>query len=234
MPLVWIEGAHDRFPPVESALEEPNGLLAAGGDLSVLRLLDAYSHGIFPWYEEGQPVLWWSPDPRMVLWPGEMRISRRLARLIQQNLYRVTMDEAFQEVIRNCASVRRKSKGTWITPDMQQAYCRLHQAGFAHSVEVWLGDELVGGVYGIALGKVFFGESMFSSRNNTSKLAMAYLTRQLHLWGFKLIDCQVSSVHLQSLGAVEISRPEFMQHLQNHLKHADDSGKWRLQSDLTW
>lgn len=231
MPIPWIE---DDFPPVESALQDPNGLLAAGGDLSVARLLTAYSRGIFPWFEEGQPVLWWSPDPRMVLRPGEMRLSRSLTRLLRKNRYKVTMDRAFREVVYNCAVARRKSKGTWITIEMQKAYARLHQAGFAHSVEVWLEGQLVGGLYGVSLGAVFFGESMFSSRSNTSKLALAYLTRQLHLWNFKLLDCQVSSAHLVSLGAVEISRSAFVRELDNYVQIAGSSSKWQMQSDLTW
>lgn len=235
MPLYWIEGAHGSFPPVDRALLEPNGLLAAGGDLSLTRLLDAYSNGIFPWYETGQPVLWWSPDPRMVLLPGQMQISRSLARLIRRNIYRVTMDEAFRETVSNCAATaRRKSNGTWITPEMQTAYGRLHDAGYAHSIEVWDEGQLVGGVYGVALGKIFFGESMFSTLSNTSKLALAYLMRQLQMWDFKLMDCQVSSAHLQSLGAIEISRSEFLQYLHRYLKMASRPGKWQLQSDLRW
>lgn len=234
MPLYWIEGAQDSFPPVEKALVEPNGLLAAGGDLSVTRLLDAYSNGIFPWYEVGQPVLWWSPDPRMVLLPGQMQISRSLARLIRSNKYRVSVDEAFRETVSKCATARRKSNGTWITPDMQYAYGCLHDAGYAHSIEVWSEGHLVGGLYGVALGKIFFGESMFSTLSNTSKLALAHLLRQLEIWGFKLLDCQVSSAHLQSLGAIEISRAEFLQYLQRHLNIESSPVKWQLQSNLHW
>lgn len=234
MPLYWIDGAHGSFPPVDKALVEPNGLLAAGGDLSLTRLLDAYSHGIFPWYEAGQPVLWWSPDPRMVLLPGQMKISRSLARLIHRNVYKVTMDEAFRETVSKCATARRKSNGTWITPEMQFAYGSLHDAGYAHSVEVWKDGQLVGGLYGVALGKIFFGESMFSILSNTSKLALAHLMQQLRIWDFKLVDCQVSSAHLQSLGAVEISRSEFLQYLHRYLEIESSPDKWQLQSVLNW
>ncbi len=234
MPIPWIEDEQDDFPPIESALREPNGLLAAGGNLSVARLLTAYSRGIFPWFEEGQPVLWWSPDPRLVMRPGEIRISGSLRRLLRKNIYEVTMDTAFREVVHNCASPRRKSTGTWITAEMQRAYGRLHDAGFAHSVEVWLEDQLVGGMYGVALGSVFFGESMFSSVSNTSKLALAYLTRQLHLCNFKLLDCQVSSAHLISLGAIEISRAEFVRELSDCVRISGSSGKWQMQPNMTW
>lgn len=232
MPIPWLEDTGDSFPPVASALVEPNGLLAVGGDLTVPRLLDAYSQGIFPWFEAGQPVLWWSPDPRMVLVPGEMRISRSLARLIRRKHFTLTMDEAFPDVVRQCAATRRKSTGTWITPEMQAAYVNLHDAGYGHSIEVWSDNKLVGGLYGVALGKVFFGESMFSAISNASKLALAYLTHQLKLWDFKLLDCQVSSAHLLSLGAVEISRSAFQGQLSQYLKIAGSAGKWRLESGL--
>lgn len=234
IPIPWIEDEQDDFPPIESALREPNGLLAAGGDLSVARLLTAYSRGIFPWFEDGQPVLWWSPDPRMVLRPGEMHISASMRKLLNRNLYEVTMDTAFREVVHNCAFPRRKASGTWITTEMQRAYARLHDAGFAHSVEVWFADKLVGGMYGVSLGSVFFGESMFSSMSNTSKLALAYLTKQLHLWNFKLLDCQVSSAHLESLGAVEISRVEFARELGKYAQISASSGKWHLQPGFKW
>ncbi len=233
MPIPWIEDSDDCFPPVDSALVEPNGLLAVGGDLSAPRLLSAYKQGIFPWYEAGQPVLWWSPDPRMVLRPGQMRISRSLSRLIRNHPFTITMDEAFQDVVRHCAASRRGAKGTWITAEMQTAYAGLHAAGYAHSIEVWSKHKLVGGLYGIALGKIFFGESMFSDVSNASKLAMAYLTHQLHLWDFRLMDCQVSSAHLLSLGAVEISRAAFQEQLQQFAKIEGSAGKWQLQSDLS-
>lgn len=231
MPVPWIDDT-DAFPPVETALDEPNGLLAAGGELTVSRLLDAYSKGIFPWYERGQPVLWWSPDPRMVLFPEQVRVSRRLARLIAAQEYRFTLDTAFGDVMRACAAPRREGAGTWITPEMLAAYTALHEQGYGHSIEVWHGESLVGGLYGVALGRVFFGESMFSGRSNTSKLALVYLARQLQAWGYVLIDCQVSSAHLQSMGAVDISRAEFQQQLRAHAVVEGSAGRWQLQADL--
>jgi len=234
MPIPWIDEKSAGFPPVDQAMSEPDGLLAAGDDLSEPRLLDAYLHGIFPWYEAGQPVLWWSPDPRMILRPDCMRISRSLAKLIRQNRFKVTMDVAFAETIAHCAGAKRNTHGTWITTEMQSAYIQLHNSGFAHSIEVWQDTTLVGGLYGVALGRVFFGESMFSAVNNTSKLALAYLARQLQVWDFKLIDCQVSSAHLVSLGAEEISRSEFLRLLGQYAKITGSAGKWQLHSDLAW
>jgi leucyl/phenylalanyl-tRNA--protein transferase len=232
MPIPWITHASEEFPPLEMALDEPNGLLAAGGELSVTRLLSAYSHGIFPWYEDGQPVLWWSPDPRLVLYPGKLHVSRSLARLVANHPYRISLDEDFESVIRACAKPRRRGAGTWITESMVSAYTELHARGYAHSIEVWHGKELVGGLYGIALGRVFFGESMFSHASNTSKLALVYLTRQLHRWGYELIDCQVTSAHLQSLGAVEISREAFSRALQQLVVVDGSAARWQLQPDL--
>ena len=234
MPIPWVDDVYAGFPPIDEAMEEPNGLLAAGDDLSEARLLDAYLHGIFPWYEVGQPVLWWSPDPRMVLKPDRMRISRSLTKLLLQHKFTVTMDTAFAETITGCANAERHSNGTWITTEMQSAYIQLHKSGYAHSIEVWQADRLVGGLYGVALGKIFFGESMFSEVSNTSKLALAYLTKQLQLWDFQLIDCQVSSPHLRTLGAVEISRVEFQKYLQKYAMIAGSAGKWQLQSNLLW
>jgi leucyl/phenylalanyl-tRNA--protein transferase len=199
------------FPPVELALSEPNGLLAVGGDLSVERLLLAYRQGIFPWYEDGQPILWWHPDPRMVLFPDELHVSSSLNRFIKKQHHTITSDKAFSEVVRACASQRSKNRhGTWITPEMQAAYQHLHETGWAHSVEVWQGEQLIGGLYGIAIGAMFFGESMFSQADNASKLAFVTLVRKLHEQDYKLIDCQVASGHLSSLGAREISRQAFM------------------------
>ncbi|NKB31749.1 MAG: leucyl/phenylalanyl-tRNA--protein transferase [Pseudomonadales bacterium] len=232
MPLPWLEPEDIGFPPVEQALKEPNGLLAAGGSLDQAWLLRAYSEGIFPWYETGQPILWWSPDPRLVLTPDTLNVSRSLKKLIKKHSFEVTFDTSFTEVIQHCAEARRGGAGTWITDDMQAAYVTLHEQGYAHSVEVWAGADLVGGLYGIALGKVFFGESMFSKEDNTSKLALVYLIRQISRWGFELIDCQVSSEHLFTLGAVEISRTEFLQRLNKLLKHEDKNGKWSLEADL--
>lgn len=198
-----------RFPPVEQADE--NGLLGWCNDLSVERLLDAYHHGIFPWYSPDQPVLWWSPDPRMVLVPQEFKLSRSLRKTLRQANYQVTLDQDFEGVMKACAAIpRHGQEGTWIHPEMIAAYCRLHELGFAHSVETWVEGQLVGGLYGVALGRMFFGESMFSRQNNASKIALAWLARQLECWGFALIDCQMSTRHLASLGAREISRRDFM------------------------
>ena len=232
MSLPWIDDDDQDFPATELALTEPNGLLAAGGDLSIERLLKAYHRGIFPWYEEGQPVLWWSPEPRMVLQPDQLRISRSLRKLLRQGRYRLSMDSAFSDVIAACAEIRRGAHGTWITHDMQSAYAELHAMGFAHSVEVWLDRELVGGLYGVALGQIFFGESMFSKRDNTSKLALVYLVKQLQQWNYQLIDCQVSSEHLFSLGATEVSRQVFQQKLELLVAASGRSGRWQFDTDL--
>jgi leucyl/phenylalanyl-tRNA--protein transferase len=188
---------------------EPDGLLAAGGDLSSERLLYAYQHGIFPWYEEGQPVLWWSPDPRCVFLPGDLHISRRLQRQMRNSDAELRFNNAFADVIRACAGARKSQQGTWITNDMTMAYEKLHAQGWAHSVEIWENDELTGGVYGLLIGKAFFGESMFSARANTSKMALLGLTRHLQEFGLALIDCQVVSEHLLTLGASIIPRSEF-------------------------
>jgi leucyl/phenylalanyl-tRNA--protein transferase len=196
------------FPSPE--LADPDGLLAVGGDLSPERVLLAYSKGIFPWYSEDSPILWWSPDPRLVLFPEELKISRSLRQVMKKDIYRVTYDRVFESVIRNCSSVERKDDaGTWITNEMIDAYCRLHELGYAHSVESWHGDELAGGLYGISLGRVFFGESMFAKSSNASKVAFVTLVQRLASAGYKVVDCQVSTEHLQSLGAREIAGGEF-------------------------
>lgn len=202
------------FPPVASA--EDCGLLAVGGDLSPDRLLLAYSLGIFPWYNPGEPILWWSPDPRCVLFPSELHVSRSMHRFLHKTTYRVSVDENFAGVIYWCRRLRKKidGSGTWITSEMERAYVRLHELGFAHSVECWDGDELVGGIYGVCLGYCFFGESMFSRRDNASKLVLICLVKKLETLGFQLLDCQQSTDHLHSLGATEISRLEFQQHLR--------------------
>lgn len=217
MPVPWLKDDDQEFPSVHEALEEPNGLLAAGGSLAPSRLLSAYSKGIFPWYELDQPILWWSPDPRLILVPDNLLVSRSLARLKRRNSYSFSIDKKFVEVMQNCAAARPGSDGTWITDEMFSAYNILHQEGVAHSVEVWSGARLVGGLYGVAIGKVFFGESMFSKEANTSKLALVYLVNQLQSWGFELIDCQVTSNHLLSLGATEISRNHFIEELDRLL-----------------
>ncbi len=201
------------FPPVHLANED--GLLAIGGDLTVERLLLAYKSGIFPWYNQGEPIIWYSPDPRMVLFPHQLKISKSMKQLIRKNEFTITYNQNFSEVISNCKNIFRDADqgGTWITNEMQQAYIELHKKGIAKSVEVWLGDELVGGLYGIDLGTVFCGESMFSKVSNASKLAFIYLTQKLEKENYKLIDCQVYNPHLASLGADEISRDEFLSFL---------------------
>ena len=236
MSIIWLEPEPVCFPDINLALDEPNGLLAAGGALTLPWLELAYSQGIFPWFEEDQPILWWSPDPRMVLHPGDMCISRSMAKLLRKNPFTVTLDKCFSAVIEGCSQSRGYSTGTWITAAMKKAYSALHNAGTAHSVEVWLGDELVGGLYGVAKGKVFFGESMFSRRDNASKVAFAFLTEQLNRWGFELIDCQVSSEHLFSLGAYEISRNKFRELIGRYTKAKTDNSSWQLDQDLplTW
>jgi leucyl/phenylalanyl-tRNA--protein transferase len=215
--LTWLKRSELIFPPLAKAMREPNGLLAAGGDLSPARLVAAYRHGCFPWFSEGQPILWWSPDPRTVLLPEQLHVSRSLAKLMRQRRYRVTFDQAFEQVIQACAAPRSYADGTWITEDMQAAYCQLHRQGLAHSVEVWDGDALVGGLYGLAMGKLFFGESMFSRADNASKVGFATLVAHLRAADFKLIDCQMPTEHLQSLGATSISRERFANYLQQHL-----------------
>jgi len=197
------------FPPTSTALEHPPGLLAVGGDLTPARLVNAYRHGIFPWYSDDQPILWWSPAPRCVLYPDAVHVSRRLHRRYNQGRFTVTADRAFDVVIEACAEPRKHQDGTWITTDMIEAYILLHELGVAHSVEVYIDDQLAGGIYGLALGRVFFGESMFSKREDASKLALVALCRQLHQWGFTLLDCQVANPHLLSMGAREISREKF-------------------------
>jgi leucyl/phenylalanyl-tRNA--protein transferase len=204
-------------------------LLAAGGDLSPERLLCAYRSGIFPWYEEGSPILWWSPDPRAVLEPGAVRISRSLRRRIARGDYEITVDRAFGEVIAACAAPRPKSEGTWITDDMIVAYAELHRLGFAHSFETWEGGELVGGLYGLSLGRLFFGESMFSRASDASKVAFVYLAQLMVRWEFPLIDCQIPNAHLSSLGAVEIPRSEFLRILAQFGQAPDRRGSWCLE-----
>lgn len=215
--LTWLNRETYDFPPLERALREPNGLLAAGGDLSAERLLTAYRHGCFPWFQEGQPPLWWSPDPRTVLSPHEVHVSRSLAKILRQGRFEVSFDTDFAAVIQGCAGPRNYADGTWITDAMQQAYIELHQRGFAHSVEVRLNGELVGGLYGLAIGKLFFGESMFSRADNASKVGFATLATHLVKWGFVLIDCQMPTSHLQSLGAYAIPRSEYGRYLQLYL-----------------
>lgn len=197
------------FPSVDQALPDPNGLLAIGGCLSEQRLLAAYRQGVFPWYNPGEPILWWSPDPRMVLFPNELKVSRSLKKIIRKKKLQVSFDRAFGLVINACAAPRDNSSGTWISEEIKEAYFGLHQSGFAHSVEVWLEGSLVGGLYGVALGRVFFGESMFHTVTDASKVAFVGLVESLQRWGYRLIDCQVQTSHLATLGAREIARDEF-------------------------
>jgi leucyl/phenylalanyl-tRNA--protein transferase len=217
------------FPPVEAAT--PEGLLAVGGDLSPERLLAAYRRGIFPWYNPGQPILWWSPDPRAVLYPEQLKVSRSLRKTLRRGHFRVRFDTRFREVMLACAAPRRQypGGGTWITDEMVEAYCRLHELGVAHSVEISHDERLVGGLYGVALGGVFFGESMFARTTDASKVALVALARQLQAWGFALIDCQLPSAHLASLGAEEIPRAQFLAELERALQHPGQPGRWPVE-----
>lgn len=254
---------NNAFPPVRQALRSPNGLLAAGGDLSVARLLEAYRHGIFPWFSAGEPILWWSPDPRMVLFPNEFKISNSLRKTLRNGRYEVRFDSAFEQVMRACAAPRENTSGgcdtirnnekcgssrqaalpapegsaspdqsgTWIHEEMITAYCELHHLGHAHSVETLIDGELAGGLYGVALGRMFFGESMFSRRTDASKIALAHLAAQLERWNFGMIDCQMNTPHLASLGAREIPRNEFIARLQD-LINCSPVPVWRFDKDL--
>lgn len=216
---------HD-FPDPELAMEEPNGLLAIGGDLSAHRLVTAYHYGVFPWYNPGQPILWWSPDPRAVLFPEHLKVSRSLGKTLRGGKYSVSLDRAFEDVVHACAAPRNGVEGTWISTAMAQAYTRLHLLGVAHSAECWENGRLVGGLYGVALGRVFFGESMFYRRRDASKVAFAYLVQRLRQWGYALIDCQVSSDHMTSLGAIDIPRREFLNMLGQWSHLPDPEGAW--------
>lgn len=229
--IPWL-GEEDDFPPVERARRRPNGLLAAGGDLSPERLLAAYRRGIFPWYSGGDPILWWSPDPRTVLFPEEVQIGRTLRKTLRKAPFRVSADTAFERVLQGCAQPRPDQAGTWITADMHQAYCRLHALGVAHSVESWAEAELVGGLYGVALGRVFFGESMFARASDASKVAFVHLVRQLTAWGFGLIDCQMRTPLLAAFGARELPRSEFTRRVAELVNYPDVPGPWTLSLDL--
>jgi len=220
---------HDlQFPSVDSA--SPEGLLAVGGDLRPERLLEAYRHGIFPWYNDDQPILWWSPDPRAVLFPDKLHVSRSLERAIRRGDFRVTFDTCFRDVMTQCAGPRPQypEGGTWITSAMVQAYSALHDLGYAHSIEIWKDEKLVGGLYGVAIGGAFFGESMFSHVADASKVALVLLLRQLRAWGFTLFDCQQSSPHVTRFGAESIPRREFLDHLAAAVKLGDRRGHWQF------
>ncbi len=219
-----------RFPPVDAA--SPEGLLAVGGDLRPERLLEAYRHGIFPWYEEDQPILWWSPDPRAVLFPDKLHVPRSLDKTIRRGHFTVTLDTCFQEVMIQCAGPRPQypEGGTWITPEMIEAYTRLHELGHAHSIETWQEGNLVGGLYGVAISGAFFGESMFSRATDASKVALVSLIRQLQTWGFQIFDCQQASPHVMRLGAEEIPRRAFIEHLTAAMTIQDRRGRWQFDS----
>lgn len=230
--LPWLEDTGGVFPPASEAFDEPNGLLCAGGQLGPEILLSAYSQGIFPWFDDDQPILWWSPDPRMVIEIESFEASRSVRKLIRRGGFIFSLDAAFEQVIAGCAAPRSDDAGTWITHEMQSAYLRLHHLGFAHSVEVWQESTLVGGLYGVAIGSQFFGESMFSKASNASKAALAILVEQLRRWGFALIDCQVANPHLESLGAIQIQRSDFLARIAVSCAQHRQQTRWTLDEDL--
>mgnify|MGYP001560315292 FL=1 len=216
--LTWLDPSKLEFPPVEQAMQDPDGLLAVGGDLSKERLLLAYSKGIFPWYEDDQPLLWWSPDPRAVIEPQNVKISRSLRKRLRKREFEVRVDTAFDDVVKRCQNPRAYSNETWITNEMRQAYLALHRDGYAHSIECYQDKELVGGLYGVSIGRLFFGESMFHAATDASKVAFVALCRLLRQQGCPLVDCQMPNPHIMSLGVETISRSEFMLHLLNNNK----------------
>lgn len=220
--LAWL-GPEDPFPPVERALQEPNGLLCAGADLSVERLLQAYRQGIFPWYSGRQPLLWWSPDPRMVLYCDELKVSRSLAKNVRNKGYEVRVDRSFAEVLEGCA---QRPEGTWLGSSMRRAYLQLHQAGYAHCFETWLGNDLVGGLYGVAIGRMFYGESMFSRATDASKVALVHLVGFIKARGFPMIDCQMNTALLASLGGREIPRRDFLRTLTALVNYPEPPQIW--------
>jgi leucyl/phenylalanyl-tRNA--protein transferase len=229
--ISWLH-PYDPFPPAHTAMAEPNGLLAAGGDLSPERLLDAYRHGIFPWFSPGDPILWWSPDPRMILFPTELKVSRSLGKVLRNRPYEVRFDTAFREVMHACAEPRKGQDGTWISPIMIDAYTRLHELGYAHSVEVWIDGKLAGGLYGVAIGRMFYGESMFSRERDASKIAFVYLVKQLEQWNYGMIDCQMKTSHLATLGAREIPRRDFIARLTTLIQYPQMLLPWQLDTQL--
>jgi leucyl/phenylalanyl-tRNA--protein transferase len=231
--LPWLEDTGGIFPPASEAFDEPNGLLCAGGQLEPEILLSAYSQGIFPWFDDDQPILWWSPDPRMIIEIDSFKASRSVRKLIRRGGFSFSLDTAFEQVVAGCAAPRSDDNGTWITHEMRRAYLRLHHLGFAHSVEVWQESELVGGLYGVAIGSQFFGESMFSKTSNASKAALTILVEQLSRWGFALIDCQVANPHLESLGAIEIQRSDFLARIAVTCSTSRQQTHWNLDPDLT-
>ena len=222
----WIESPRD-FPPVATALVEPNGLLCAGADLAPATIIAAYARGIFPWFSDGQPILWWSPDPRMVLFPAEFKISKSLAKTVSRGKFEIRFDSAFSDVISACAEPRQADGGTWIVPEMRAAYAQLHKLGVSHSIESWRDGELVGGLYGLALGRMFFGESMFARQTDASKVALVALVEKLKCDGFELIDCQQETHHLASFGARPIPRHDFVQRLKELIDLKQSGSAWR-------
>jgi leucyl/phenylalanyl-tRNA--protein transferase len=226
IPVISPNDPPEAFPPLRTALRDPNGLLSVGGDLSPARLLAAYERGIFPWYSAGQPILWWSPDPRMVLIPEEFKVSRSLGKSIRNRGYRTSFDRAFGAVMQRCGDGALRPEGTWISPDMVAAYTTLHELGYAHSVETWCNGELVGGLYGVALGRMFFGESMFSTQTDASKVALHALVARLLEHGYGLIDCQMATAHLASLGGRTLPRRDFAAQLKRLIKNPTATGFW--------
>ena len=235
MDITWLDPSDSDapFPEINQALIDPEGLLAAGGDLSKTRLLSAYRNGIFPWYEYGQPILWWSPNPRGVLFTEKFKISTSLRRTLRKHSWTVTFDGDFRKTVMACAAPRSYARGTWITNEMLEAYFNLHLAGHAHSIELWdLQERLIGGIYGVQIGKMFYGESMFSFQTNASKVALTYLAMHMHQWGFPLLDCQLPSQHLASLGAESISREEYIKHMTPLCSESLPGFKWQLDESL--
>ncbi len=227
LPILDPFNPEQDFPEIETALVEPDGLLAAGGCLSPKRIINAYQHGIFPWYSPGEPILWWSPNPRLVLFPEQLIISRSLKKTIRKQFFDLSYDQAFSQVMQYCAAPRDKESGTWITEEMYFAYNQLHQQGVAHSFEAWFEGELVGGLYGIGIGQMFFGESMFHRKTDASKVAFCCLIQQLSKWGYQLIDCQVHSNHLASLGAREINRNDFSKLISQYCTLQPSDHAWQ-------
>ncbi len=235
MDITWLDPSNSnaRFPDVEDALQNPEGLLAAGGDLSITRLLNAYQNGIFPWYEDGQPILWWSPNPRGILYTNKLKISTSLKKTLRKNPWTITFDGDFKKTVLACAAPRSYARGTWITEDMAEAYTALHEQGFAHSVEIWDEQErLIGGIYGVLIGRMFYGESMFSFQPNASKVALTYVVSHLHKWGFPLLDCQLPSPHLTSLGAEAIPRKKYIEMMLPLCNESLIDFEWRLDHSL--
>jgi leucyl/phenylalanyl-tRNA--protein transferase len=228
--MIPFLGPADPFPPIEQALDNPDGLLAAGGSLTTRRLVEAYRLGIFPWFNEGDPILWWSPDPRTILRPSKVHVSHSLRKRLRKDAFLVTFDRAFGRVLDGCAAPRAGDTGTWLSPPMRRAYTQLHSAGYAHSVEVWMDGELAGGMYGVAIGRVFFGESMFTRRTDASKIGMVRLAAQLDRWQFPLIDCQLETGHLVSLGAEAMPRRRFAAEIARLVR--EPAPKWAIDEDL--